>query len=415
MIHSGPGPYSGIHSNPTNYVGYSVGRILTDRETRALKNQGAGKYRVAPGLYLEVDKKLNQRWIGRLQADGRRHDYGFGSFPKVSLKQAKEKVEDFRRALKDGRDPRIQVTSTMEIPTFREAAMTVWTERKPTWKNGKHVNQWINTLEQHVFPTIGNFRVDQVSHQLVTNLLSEIWLDIPETARRTSQRIKTVMDWCAARQYASPISMDVVRAGLPKVKQQTKHFRSMPWQDVPNFIPRLLEDNKLSKRALAFTILTAARSGEVRNMTWSEIDLEGRLWRLDGDRMKMGRDHVVPLSGTAMAILEQLDVNNELIFPNSKGSPFSDMTLTMLLRRMLGEDAPTVHGFRSSFTDWAAEETDTPREIVDASLAHATGSKVDVAYRRTDFMKKRRKLMEEWSNFVGRSGCLERVADHQTI
>ena len=116
-----------------------------------------------------------------------------------------------------------------------------------------------------------------------------------------------------------------------------------------------------------------------------------------------------------MAILEQLDVNNELIFPNSKGSPFSDMTLTMLLRRMLGEDAPTVHGFRSSFTDWAAEETDTPREIVDASLAHATGSKVDVAYRRTDFMKKRRKLMEEWSNFVGRSGCLERVADHQTI
>ena len=355
---------------------------------------------MAPGLYLEVDKNLNQRWIGRLQADGRRHDYGFGSFPKVSLKQANEKVEDFRRALKDGRDPRIQVASTMEIPTFREAAMTVWSERKPTWKNGKHVDQWINTLEQHVFPTIGNFRVDQVSHQLVTNLLSEIWLDIPETARRTSQRIKTVMDWCAARQYASPISIDVVRAGLPKVKPQTKHFRSMPWQDVPSFIPQLLEDKKLSKLALAFTILTAARSGEVRNMTWGEIDLEGRLWRLDGNRMKMGRDHLVPLSEAAVSILKRLQIDDGLVFPNSEGKSMSDMTLTMLLRRKLGENAPTVHGFRSSFTDWAAEETDTPREVVDASLAHLTGNKVDVAYRRTDFLKKRQELMEDWANFL---------------
>jgi integrase len=355
---------------------------------------------VAPGLYLEIDRNLNQRWIGRLQADGRRHDYGFGSFPKVSLKQAKEKVEDFRRALKDGRDPRIQVTSTMEIPTFREAAMTVWEERKPTWKNGKHVDQWINTLEQYAFPTIGNFRVDQVSHRLVTDLLAEIWLDIPETARRVAQRIKVVMDWCAARQFAAPISIDVVRAGLPKVKQQTKHFKSMPWQDVPDFIPQLLADGKTSKLALAFTILTAARSGEVRNMTWCEVDLESRLWRVDGSRMKMGRDHVVPLSGAAMAILGRVQKNDRLVFPNSKFNPLSDMTLTMLLRRMLGEAAPTVHGFRSSFTDWTAEETDTPREIVDASLAHLTGSKVDMAYRRTDFMNKRRKLMEDWGEYL---------------
>jgi len=389
-----------IHTNPKIYVGYSVGQVLTDREVRALKTKGPGMYRVAPGLYLVVDRNLNERWTGRLQADGRRHDYGFGSFPKVSLKQAKEKVEDFRRALRDGRDPLIQVVSTIKIPTFREAAIMVWEERKPSWKDGKHIDQWINTLEHYVFPTIGNFRVDQVSHQLITNLLAEIWLNIPETARRTSQRIKTVMDWCAARQYALPISMDVVRAGLPKVKQQTKHFKSMPWQDVPNFIPQLFEDKKLAKLALAFTILTAARSGEVRNMTWGEIDLEGRLWRVDGSRMKMGRDHAVPLSGAAMSILERLAVRDGLAFPNSKGKPFSDMTLTMLMRRMLGKDAPTVHGFRSSFTDWTAEETDTPREVVDASLAHRTGNKVDVAYRRTDFMKKRRQLMEDWAKFL---------------
>ena len=208
------------------------------------------------------------------------------------------------------------------------------------------------------------------------------------------------MDWCAARQYASPISIDVVRAGLPKVKQKTKHFRSMPWQDVPSFIPQLLEDKKLSKLALAFTILTAARSGEVRNMTWGEIDLEGRLWRLDGNRMKMGRDHVVPLSEAAVSILKRVQTNDGLVFPSSMGKPMSDMTLTMLLRRMLSENAPTVHGFRSSFTDWAAEETDMPREVVDASLAHLTGNKVDVAYRRTDFLKKRRELMEDWANFL---------------
>jgi len=390
-----------VSLNPVTNVGCSVGRILTDREVRSLKVNGPGKYRVAPSLYLEIDKNLNQRWIARLQADGRRHDFGLGGYPKTTLKEAKEKTEDYRRALREGRDPRVQIASTVQIPTFKEAAVMVWEERKPTWGNGKHVAQWINTLEQYVFPTIGEFRVDQVTHQLVTDLLLKIWLKTPETARRVSQRIKVVMDWCAARQYAAPISMDVVRAGLPKVKQQPKHFRSLPWQETPALLQGLVESGKPSELALAFTILTAARSGEVREMDWSEIDLESRLWRLDGSRMKMGRDHVVPLSGAAVAILEQLPQRSGLVFPNSKGKPMSDMTLTMLLRRRFKDGAaPTVHGFRSTFTDWAAEETDTPREIVDASLAHATGNKVDVAYRRTDFMNKRRVLMEEWANFL---------------
>lgn len=278
--------------------------------------------------------------------------------------------------------------------------MSVWEERKSTWSNGKHVDQWISSLEEYAFPTIGNFRVDQVTHPIVTQLLAKIWLEIPETAQRVSQRIKTVMDWCAAHEHAAPISMDVVRAGLPKAKREPRHFRSMPWQDVPGFVEELFESDKTSNLALAFTILTAARSGEIRNMTWAEVDFENRLWHLDGSRMKMRRNHVVPLSGACMALLDRLERRSEFVFPNSKGAPLSDMALTMVLRRKYGKDAPTVHGFRSSFTDWAAEETNTPREIVDASLAHATGNKVDVAYRRTDFMNKRRFLMEDWAGFL---------------
>jgi len=375
---------------------------LTDREVRALKKRGPGGYRVSAGLYLRIEASGSQRWIARLQSNGKRHDFGFGSFPEVSLHQAREGVDRYRRELQAGRDPRVRAGETNRTPTFKEAAIAVWGERSPSWKNAKHGHEWMKTLERYVFPTLGGFRVDQVTHALVRDVLSKIWLKIPETASRVAQRIKVVMDWCAAREHCPPISMDVVRAGLPKVKRQPKHFRSMPWGEVPAFLASMAKAGEKTRLALELTILTAARSGEVRGMLWSEIDLDQREWRILGDRMKMGFDHVVPLSVRAVEILAEARKweDGPLVFPNSKGNPLSDMTLTMPLRRMFGEGAPTVHGFRSSFTDWAAEQTDFPREVVDAALSHRTGTKVDVAYRRTDFMEKRRNLMQRWADFL---------------
>lgn len=385
-------------------MGYIL-KDLNDREVKSLKRNGPGRYRVSRGLYLEIDDKGGQRWLARLQAFNRRHDFGLGSYPQVSLRAAREKTGEYRAALKEGRDPTAQVTSAFEIPTFKDAAYQVWEQNAPAWRNAKHKTEWIGTLERYAFPILGNFRVDQITHALVADTLAKIWLAKHETATRVAQRIKKVMDWAAARQHCNPISMEVVRAGLPHRKVKVQHFASMPWQDVPAFVASISHARKVTRLALIFCILTAARSGEVRNMRWSEVDLEKAEWRIPGDRMKMGRDHSVPLSRAAIEVLEEakslaFDDEDPFVFPNSKGTALSDMTLTMVLRRTFPDHPLTVHGFRSSFTDWAAEETSFPREVVDASLAHQTGSKVDIAYRRTDFFEKRRQLMEAWAEWA---------------
>lgn len=378
---------------------------LSDREVKGLKKNGAGRYRVSRGLYLEIDENGGQRWLARLQAFNKRHDYGLGNYPQVSLRAAREKTGEYRAALKEGRDPTAQATSAFKIPTFKDAAYRVWEQNAPAWRNAKHKAEWIGTLERYAFPTLGNFRVDQISHALVADTLAKIWLEKHETATRVAQRIKKVMDWAAARQHCNPMSMEVVRAGLPNRKIEVQHFASMPWKEVPEFVASISHARKVTRLALTFCILTAARSGEVRNMRWSEVDLVKAEWRVPGDRMKMGRDHNVPLSKAAIGVLEEakalaFDDEDPLVFPNNKGTALSDMTLTMVLRRTFPDNPPTVHGFRSSFTDWAAEETNFPREVVDASLAHQTGSKVDIAYRRTDFFDKRRTLMEAWGDWV---------------
>ncbi len=386
-------------------------RDLNDKEVKGLKKKGAGRYRVSKGLYLEVDDKGGQRWLARLQAFNRRHDFGLGGYPQVSLREAREKASDYKANLKEGRDPTAKATNAFEIPTFKDAAYQVWEQNAPAWRNAKHKREWIGTLERYAFPTLGKFRVDQITHGMVADTLAKIWLAKHETATRVAQRIKKVMDWAAARQHCNPISMAVVRAGLPNRKVKVVHFASMPWQDVPNFVADISHARRVTRLALTFCILTAARSGEVRNMRWSEVDLERAEWQVPGERMKMGRDHNVPLSDAAIGILLEakslaFDDEDPFVFPNSKGKPLSDMTLTMILRRSFSTNPPTVHGFRSSFTDWAAEETSFPREVVDASLAHQTGSKVDIAYRRTDFLEKRRQLMEAWANWVFPSGTV---------
>jgi integrase len=347
-----------------------------------------------------------------VQANGKRRDIGLGSAADVSLAEARAAVVDVRRAIREGRDPVAEkrARKAERIPTFREAALRVHAEHTPSWRNPKHAAQWLSTLERHVFPELGNMLVSDVSGPMVRDVLSKIWLVLPETARRVRQRIGTVLDWAHAKGWReSEAPLRAISRGLPKQPKKGKHFAAIPWADVPGFLVKLAETPRAGepvRLALEFLILTAVRSGEMRGARWGEIDCEAKQWRIPAKRMKSGKAHTVPLSARALAILGRMtelrtsDDGNALVFEGAKpGRPLSDMTLTMLLRRM-GTNC-TVHGFRSSFRDWAAEATNFPREVAEAALAHALADRVEAAYRRSDLLEKRRKMMEAWAGYCG--------------
>ncbi|MFC7332932.1 tyrosine-type recombinase/integrase [Rhodocista pekingensis] len=385
---------------------------LTALQVRNAKEPG--RYGDGDGLFLEVGKSGSRSWILRVQANGKRRDIGLGSAADVSLSEARTKAEDVRRAIREGRDPvaekRAMKEEPAKVPTFREAALLVQAEHAPSWKNAKHATQWLSSLEQHAFPKLGDISIAEVTGPMVRDVLAEIWLTIPETARRVRQRIGTVLDWAHAKGWReAEAPLRAISKGLPKQPRRDTHFAAMPWQGVPAFLVKLAETDKAGepyRLALEFLILTAVRSGEMRGARWGEVDLDVQEWRIPADRMKAGRAHTVPLSARALAILNRMkelrssDDPGALVFEGSRpGRPMSDMTLTMILRRM-GAGC-TAHGFRSSFRDWAAEATNFPREVAEAALAHALESKVEAAYRRSDLLEKRRKLMDAWAGFCG--------------
>ena len=387
-------------------------KLLTAMKARNLKEPG--RYGDGGGLYLVVSPSGSKKWVLRIVVNGRRRDFGLGSAARVSLAESREEADRYRRMIRQGLDPSEEKKKARTtIPTFREAALSVHGEHRPTWKNTKHAQQWLNTLEAYAFPDIGEMGVDKVDGPSVRDTLIRIWLEKPETARRVRQRIGTVLDWAHAKGHrAAALDMRGLSRGLPKQPKKKSHHASLPYADVPDFIAGLREMDHISEAvrlAFEFLVLTAGRSGEVRGARWGEIDLEKRLWTVPGDRMKMGEQHVVPLSARAIEILEsasksqRTDDPGELVFKGAKpGRPLSDMTLTMLLRRA-GVDA-TAHGFRSSFCDWAAERTAYPREVCEMALAHAVENKTEGAYRRTDFLEKRRELMEVWTRHCSVGG-----------
>jgi integrase len=381
---------------------------LTAVRVRSLKEPG--RYSDGQGLMLVVGKDGSRKWVLRVQADGRRRDFGLGAAAQVSLAEARDAAATVRKQVKAGQDPRAEKRRAREtIPTFRDAALQVHDEHKPSWKNAKHAAQWLASLEQHAFPALGSVRVDKIDGPMVRDVLAGIWLKIPETARRVRQRIGAVLDWAHGKGYRqSETSTRSISRGLPKQPKDQQHFAAMPYADVPAFLVKLQGTDKAGETvrlAFEFLILTAVRSGEMRGAQWDEVDLETRLWTIPAQRMKAGKAHVVPLSARAVAILERMrelrcGEDQILVFGGAKlGRPMSDMTLTMLLRRM-GVNA-TAHGFRSSFRDWAAEATNFPREVAEAALAHAVESRVEAAYRRSDLLDKRRKLMEQWAWHCG--------------
>lgn len=363
-----------------------------------------GRYTDGDGLILNVAPSGTKSWILRVQIKGKRRDIGLGSLKVVSLAEARAKAVDLRCQIARGFDPVAERRKSADsVPTFRGAALQVYEERKVTWKKGKHQAQWVNTLEIYAFPVLGDRLVNEIEGPAIRDVLASIWLAKPETARRVRQRIGTVLDWSYAKGYrASEAPMRSLSKGLPRQPRKDGHFSALPYAQVPHFIARLRERVSVARIALEALILTAARSGEIRGARWDEVNLDAGLWSISADRMKMGRVHHVPLAPAAVDVFRRAAVFRapctDLVFPGQAlVRPMSDGTLTKVLRDF--EPNVTVHGFRSTFRDWVADETNVPSEVAEAALAHTIPNKVEAAYRRTDFLEKRRALMRDWSMF----------------
>jgi len=375
---------------------------LTATAVKATK--AAGRYGDGDGLYLVVGKSGSRSWMVRVQKDGRRRDIGLGSAKKVSLAIARDRAAIVRSQVELGIDPIAERRKSAGIPTFREAAALVYAEQRKAWKNKKHNAQWISSLEAYAFPAIGDRAVNQIDGPAVRDILAAIWLTKNETATRVRQRINTIVDWAVAKGYRdAPLSMAIINKSLPKVpKGQKKHFAAMPYSDVPEFTGMLREKNSIGALALRTVILTAARSGEVRLATWGEIDFEAATWTIPAERMKAGREHIVPLSPAALELFQAVKghriAGSDFVFQGTKkGKPLSDMTLTKILR---DQGLPfTVHGFRSSFRDWVGEETSFAGDVAEMALAHTIKDKTEAAYRRGSMFDKRRILMDGWADY----------------
>lgn len=365
-----------------------------------------GRYADGNGLYLVVDPSGARRWILRTVAGGKRRDIGLGSAKLVPLADAREAAAALRKLARSGGDPLAERRQARVIvPTFAEAAQRVYDEHKAAWKNAKHTAQWLSSLQRYAFPLLKDRRVDEIDTPDVLRVLSSIWLKKPETARRVRQRIGTVMDWAKASGFrTSDNPIEGVAKGLPKQTGRDQHFAAMPYASVPGFIDELRKAEAVEgvRLAFEFLILTATRTNEVIGARWSEIDLASKVWTIPAERMKAKREHRVPLVGRAIELLQRakaLAGDDSFVFPGrSRGKPMSNMALLMLLRRMNVE--ATVHGFRSSFRDWASERTNFPREVCELALAHTIKDKSEAAYRRGDLLEKRRELADAWARFV---------------
>lgn len=373
----------------------------------SVKNAKPGRHIDGKGLYLLVKDTGAKSWVLRVQVDGRRRDYGIGSLDILSLAEARDKAADGRKMAKAGLNPSLEWKKLREeIPTFEKAATRYHENVVGGWKNTKHGKQWLATLMEYAFPHIGTMPVNQIDTPAIQKVLLPIWLKVPETARRVRQRVGTVLDYAHGQGWrAMEAPMRAVAKGLPKQPKKSGHFAAMPYSAIPDFIATLrAKEPSVGRLALEFTVLTAARSGEVRGMTWTEVDMDGKRWLIPGSRMKAGEPHAVPLSEPALAILEHMKglfkKDDEPVFPGMKRQPLSDMTLAKALASAGGADY-TVHGFRSTFRDWIADKLPTvPGDVAEAALAHAIPNRVEAAYRRTKYFDQRVDLMAKWGNYL---------------
>jgi integrase len=389
-----------------------IERKLNARSVKTITRPG--RHADGGGLYLNIEKSGAKSWILRVMVKGKARNIGLGSRRDLTLAEAREEAARLRRIAKAGGDPIAERDGAgdgeVEIPTFETAARQYYAEHRGGWKNPKHRQQWFHTLRDYVLPVIGNKQVDRIGSSEVIEVLLPIWQAKPETARRVRQRMRAVFDWAIAKQYRGTMNpVDAVRKALPQQPKKAGHHAALPYEELPVFLDHLRASNSnaLVKLGLEFLILTATRTGEVLGARWEEIDQEKAIWTIPADRMKAGVEHRVPLPARCMEILDQAQQfkgKSPHLFPGrSWTKPLSNMAFAMALRR-LGRSDITVHGFRSSFRDWTAERTGAPRDVCEAALAHTIRDKVEAAYRRSDLFERRRKLMDDWSRYLGDGG-----------
>ena len=389
------------------------------------KARKPGRYGDGGGLWLQVTAtetkqgpSIAKSWLFRYMLLGKARQMGLGPVHTVTLAEARDKARQARALLLEGIDPinarhgrrADALAEAAKQITFADAAEKYIAAHRSGWKNEKHGEQWKKTLENYAFPIIGNMAVASVETAHVLRVLEPIWNTKTETASRVRGRIESVLDWAKVRKYRTGDNPARWRGHLDKLLpaktkvRKVKHHDAMPYTNVPGFVDELRALDHISARALEFTILTAARTGETIGARWSEIDMSAKVWTVPGERTKSGREHRVPLSDRALEILAGVpreDGNDHVFIGGRKGSGLSNMAMLALLRGMI-ENGLTVHGFRSSFRDWAGESTNFPREIAEAALAHVLPDKTEAAYRRGDALEKRRRLMDAWARFCAK-------------
>ncbi|TPL00664.1 DUF4102 domain-containing protein [Mesorhizobium sp. B2-4-14] len=391
------------------------------------KKSKPGTYGDGGGLYLQVTKSTSKKasegevtksWLFRFMLAGKARSMGLGDVQTFNLKEARERAREARQKVTDGIDPieqrnekkaAVRAEDAKRV-TFKQASERYIAAHKAGWKNAKHAEQWKNTLETYAWPTIGDLPVAKVETAHIMQIIEPIWTDKTETASRVRGRIEMVLDWATARHYRSGDNPARWRGHLDKLLParskvaKVQHHEALSYTQLPTFMARLRAMDSISARALEFTILNAVRTGEAIGATEEEFDFDTKIWTIPAERMKSSRPHRVPLSDRSIAILKSVprEAGSAYVFPGARtGKPLSNMAMLELLRGMEGMEGLTVHGFRSTFRDWAAERSNFPREIAEAALAHVLSDKTEAAYQRGDMLDKRRRMMTAWAGYCG--------------
>ncbi|MBG6071032.1 tyrosine-type recombinase/integrase [Polaromonas sp. CG_9.7] len=383
-----------------------------------------GLYGDGAGLTLQITKAGVKSWLFRFMREGKAFGMGLGATHTVSLAEARQKALEARKLLADGHNPLAekkqkllaQALERAKMMTFDQCAKAYIEAHKASWKNAKHIDQWTNTLATYSSPVFGQLPVAEIDTALVVKCLAPIWQTKTETASRLRGRIESVLGWATTSGYRTGENparwkghLENLLANISKTSR-TKNHPSLPWQQIGDFMAAIKAREGNASRAMAFTILTACRSGEVRGAQWAEFDFKEKVWTIPAKRMKAHREHQVPLSNAALALLASMPQDGEFVFPGSKGQALSDMSLTAVIRRMNNDavkpvwvdasgEGITVHGFRSTFRMWTAETTAYPREVAEHALAHKLPDMVERAYQRGTQFAKRQSLMAEWGMY----------------
>ncbi len=387
---------------------------LSDRGVKAEKKQG--RYADGHGLYLQVSNSGSKSWLFRFMMDGKSRQMGLGSFGTVTLLEARDDALNCKKLLKDGVDPiqerdnRLtkQKAANKAVLTFKESTEEYLKAHSASWKSVRHAKIWKSSIERYAYPELGSMPVNQIEREHIMRVLKPIWLNKTETAKKLRGRLETILDWATVQDFRKGENPARWRGHLDKLLPKpsevynVKHFAALPYQEINGFMNKLRKREALSALALRLIILTATRSGEARNAIWAEFNMEQAIWTIPAERMKAKKEHIIPLSKEALSIIQSLPHmagNDYLFVGNRSGKPLSDVVFKKLMERM-GVTGITTHGFRSTFRDWAAEQTSFPREVIEAALAHQLKDKAEAAYFRSNLLDKRRELMDKWGDYI---------------